>query len=175
MDSEAARKISVADEQKLIRAIEVCLITKKPLTELHKAGRAPLEGWSVLKLGLAPDRAALYARIHARTDLMLANGWFEEVRSLLQAGMPQDAKPLDFIGYRELRTVLQGQLTIEQARAAIQQSTRRYAKRQLTWFRREPSVHWLPGFGDEPRIQQQASELLQQHLLPGREANGRGV
>jgi tRNA dimethylallyltransferase len=153
LDPEAARKISAADEQKLIRAIEVCLLAKKPLTELHRSGRAPLEGWRVLKIGLAPDREALYARIQARTEAMLANGWLEEVRSLLDAGLPEDAKPFDFIGYCELRAVLQGRLRIDEARTAIQQATRRYAKRQLTWFRREAGVHWLAGFGDDVKVQ----------------------
>jgi len=153
LDSEAAQKISSADEQKLIRAIEVCLITKKPLTELHRSGRAPLQGWRVLKIGLAPEREAMYARIHARTHAMLANGWLEEVRSLLDAGLPENAKPFDFIGYRELREVLRGHVTIDQASATIQQATRRYAKRQLTWFRREPAVHWLVGFGDQATVQ----------------------
>jgi tRNA dimethylallyltransferase len=159
-DSDAARKISAADEQKLIRAIEVCLIAKKPLTELHKSGRAPLEGWRVLKIGLAPKREALYARIHARTETMLANGWMEEVRSLLDAGLPENAKPFDFIGYRELRAVLQQRATMDEARAAIQQATRRYAKRQLTWFRREPAVHWLTGFGDQANLQRDALAWL---------------
>jgi tRNA dimethylallyltransferase len=159
-DSDAARKISAADEQKLIRAIEVCLIAKKPLTELHKSGRAPLEGWRVLKIGLAPEREALYARIHARTETMLANGWMEEVRSLLDAGLPENAKPFDFIGYRELRAVLQQRATMDEARAAIQQATRRYAKRQLTWFRREPAVHWLTGFGDQANLQRDALAWL---------------
>jgi tRNA dimethylallyltransferase len=156
LDAEAARKISAGDEQKLIRAIEICLITKQPLTELHRSGRAPLEGWRALKIGLAPDREALYARIHARTEAMLAHGWLDEVRSLLDSGLPENAKPFDFIGYRELRAVLQGRLTMDDARAAIQQATRRYAKRQLTWFRREPAVHWLSGFGDEATVQQDA-------------------
>src|SRR6202048_4578103 len=118
LDGEAAQKISAADEQKLIRAIEVCLLAKMPLTELHRSGRAPLQGWRSLKIGLAPERGALHARIHARTDSMLANGWLEEVRSLLQAGLPEDAKPFDFIGYRELRAVLQGRLTLDEAPAA---------------------------------------------------------
>jgi tRNA dimethylallyltransferase len=159
-DSDAARKISAADEQKLIRAIEVCLIAKKPLTELHKSGRAPLEGWRVLKIGLAPEREALYARIHARTETMLANGWMEEVRSLLDAGLPENAKPFDFIGYRELRAVLQQRATMDEARTAIQQATRRYAKRQLTWFRREPAVHWLTGFGNQANLQRDALAWL---------------
>ena len=160
LDSEAARKISAGDEQKLIRAIEVCLITKKPLTELHRTGRTPLQGWRALKIGLAPDREALYARIHARTDGMLARGWLDEVRSLLNAGLPEDSKPFDFIGYRELRAALQGRLKMDEACTAIQQATRRYAKRQLTWFRREPAVHWFAGFGDQANLQNDALQWL---------------
>jgi tRNA dimethylallyltransferase len=176
LDAEAAQKISAADEQKLIRAIEVCLIAKKPLTELHKTGRVPLDGWRALKIGLAPERDALYARIHARTETMLANGWLEEVRSLLDAGLPENAKPFDFIGYRELRAVLQGRLRMDEARAAIQQATRRYAKRQLTWFRRESAVHWLAGFGDDPLLQKQALQWLREEgLLRGRDAQARRV
>jgi tRNA dimethylallyltransferase len=161
LDAEAAQKISAADEQKLIRAIEVCLLAKMPLTELHRSGRAPLQGWRALKIGLAPEREALYARIHARTDAMFANGWLEEVRSLLESGQTEKAKPFDFIGYRELRAVLEGRLTLTEARAAIQQATRRYAKRQLTWFRREPAVHWLAGFGDQANVQRDALAWLQ--------------
>jgi tRNA dimethylallyltransferase len=161
LDAEAAQKISAADEQKLIRAIEVCLLAKMPLTELHRSGRAPLQGWRALKIGLAPEREALYARIHARTDAMFANGWLEEVRSLLESGQTEKAKPFDFIGYRELRAVLEDRLTLTEARAAIQQATRRYAKRQLTWFRREPAVHWLAGFGDQSNVQRDALAWLQ--------------
>jgi tRNA dimethylallyltransferase len=176
LDSEAAQKISSADEQKLIRAIEVCLITKKPVTELHRSGRVPLQGWRVLKFGLAPGREALYARIHARTDAMLARGWLEEVRSLLETGLPADAKPFDFIGYRELRAVLQGHINMDDAIAAIQQSTRRYAKRQLTWFRREPAVHWLEGFGDDALLQSRALNWLrEQGVIQGRGAEATGV
>jgi len=176
LDAQAAQKISAADEQKLIRAIEVCLITKKPLTELHRSGRAPLQGWRVLKIGLAPDREGLYARIHARTDAMLERGWLAEVRSLLEAGLPADAKPFDFIGYRELRAVLQGRLTMDDAIAAIQQFTRRYAKRQLTWFRREPAVHWLEGFGADALLQSQALNWLrEQGVIQTRGAEATGV
>jgi tRNA dimethylallyltransferase len=160
LDSEAARKILPADEQKVIRAIEVCLLAKMPISQIHRSGRAPLQGWRVLKIGLAPDREALYARIHARTRAMLANGWLEEVRSLLHAGLPGNAKPFDFIGYRELREALQGRITMDQASAAIQQATRRYAKRQLTWFRREPAVHWLTGFGDQANVKERALAWL---------------
>ena len=176
LDPEAARKISPADEQKLIRAIEVCLITKKPLSEVHRTGRAPLRGWRTLKIGLTLPREALNRRIHTRTDAMLASGWLEEVRALIQSGMPEQAKPFDFIGYRELRAVLNSDLTIDEARAAIQQSTRRYAKRQLTWFRREPGVHWLTGFGDDPSVQTDALNWLQlQGLEDSRGTQATGV
>ena len=87
---------------------------------------------------------------------MLDAGWMEEVRSLVASGLPVDAKPLDFIGYRELRAVLNGEMKLDKAKAAIQQATRRYAKRQLTWFRRDPQIHWLSGFGQDAAIQQQA-------------------
>jgi tRNA dimethylallyltransferase len=156
LDSEAAKKIAPGDQQKLIRAIEICILEKRPLSRIHQAGRTPLQGWRVLKIGLAPQRDALYTRIHARTDGMLANGWLAEVRSLVDSGLPENAKPFDFIGYRELRAVLRGNSALEAARAAIQQATRRYAKRQITWFRREAHVQWLSGFGNDPEVQQQA-------------------
>src|SRR5262249_27241297 len=141
-------------------AIEVCLVAKQPLSQLHRTGRAPLQGWRVVKIGLNPPREALYERIHARTDAMLAAGWLEEVQALLVSGAPDDAKPFEFIGYRELRSVLRNKMSMEAARAAIQQSTRRYAKRQLTWFRREHGVHWIEDFGDSPQAQVQALEHL---------------
>ena len=167
LDPQAAKQIASADEQKLIRAIEVCLLAGKPVTEVHRAGRTPLAGWRVLKIGLNPPREALYQRIHDRTESMLRAGWLDEVRQLLGGGLPQDAKPFDFIGYRELRAHFRGELTLEQARTAIQLGTRQYAKRQLTWFRREPGVHWLPGFGDDWQIQSACCDFLGQHLSAG--------
>jgi tRNA dimethylallyltransferase len=164
LDPEAANKIAPQDEQKLIRAIEVCVLARKPLSEVHRAGRKPLEGWRPLKIGLMPPREALNERIHARTDAMLANGWLEEVRGLMAGGLPEHAKPFDFIGYRELREVLRGDKKLEDARAAIQQSTRQYAKRQLTWFRKDPTVRWLIGFGDDAQTHQEASDRLRREM-----------
>jgi tRNA dimethylallyltransferase len=156
MDPESAGKIAPEDEQKLVRAIEVCLLAKKRLSEVYREGRNPLRGWRAVKIGLSPEREALFERIHARTDAMLAAGWMEEVRGLEASGLPVDAKPFDFIGYRELRFVLHGEMKLEEARAAIQLATRRYAKRQITWFRRDPQIHWLSGFGQDADVQQQA-------------------
>jgi tRNA dimethylallyltransferase len=169
LDLQAASKIAPADDQKLIRAVEVCLLAKRPLSEVHRSGRKPLEGWRPLKIGLNPPREALYRRIHARTEAMLAQGWLDEARALLAGKHAESAKPFDFIGYRELRSVLSGELKMEEARAAIQQATRRYAKRQWTWFRKETGVHWFEGFGDDPGIQSQALQWLrEQGLVAGR-------
>lgn len=161
LDPHAAQKIAPGDEQKLIRAIEVCLLTQKPISEVHRMGRKPLEGWRAVKIGLMPPREKLYERIHARTDSMLEHGWMEEVRGLLQSGPREISKPFDFIGYRELRAVLRKEVSLEQAREAIQQATRRYAKRQLTWFRKEASVELFSGFGDDPELQTKILRFLQ--------------
>ena len=156
LDPETAARIALGDEQKLIRAIEVSLLAKKPVSEIHRSGREPLRGWRPVKIGLLPPRELLYERIHARTDEMLSRGWLAEVQELAVRGMTETAKPFDFIGYRELLSVSRGEMKLEQARSAIQQATRRYAKRQLTWFRKEAEVHWLEGFGDDPATQAEA-------------------
>src|SRR6202165_4032904 len=160
-DPQAAKKIASADEQKLIRAVEVCVLARKPISEVHRTGRVPLEGWRVLKAGLLPPREKLNERIHARTDAMLEQGWMREVQALLESGLSEDSKPFDFIGYRELRAVLRGEIPLEGARGAIQQATRRYAKRQLTWFRKEQGVRWFSGFGDDAGVQASVLEWLQ--------------
>jgi tRNA dimethylallyltransferase len=167
LDPKTAIKIAVQDEQKLIRAIEVCVLARRPLSEVHRSGRKPLEGWLPLKIGLMPSREALYERIHARTDAMLANGWSEEVRKLMASGLPERAKPFDFIGYRELCEVLRGGKKLEDARAAIQQSTRQYAKRQITWFLKDTAIHWLARFGDDPQAQSDAVNWLRETIPVG--------
>ena len=160
LDPEAARKIAPADEQKLIRAVEVCVLTRKPVSEVLRAGRTPLEAWHALKVGLMPPREKLNERIQDRIDAMLEQGWMREVQALLDSGLSEDSKPFDFIGYRELRAVLRGEIALEAAREAIQQATRRYAKRQLTWFRREQGVRWFSGFGDDAGVQAGILEWL---------------
>jgi tRNA dimethylallyltransferase len=152
LDPESAARISSPDTQKIIRAIELRLLTGKPMGEIHRSGRDALQGYEIIKIGLLPPRAALYARIHARTDAMLAAGWLDEVRTLIASGVPPDAKPFQFIGYSQLRELLAGRLSEKDSVYQIQQATRRFAKRQLTWFRKEAGVHWLPGFGDAPEI-----------------------
>ena len=176
LDPEAAKKITPADEQKLIRAIEVCLLARKPISEVHREGRKPLEGWEIVKIGLMPPREKLYDRIHARTAAMLEQGWMSEVRALLDGCVNENAKPFDFIGYRELRAVLRKVISVDRAREAIQQATRRYAKRQLTWFRKEAGVQWFVGFGDDPELQSNTLTFLQScGLQPRRDASTTSV
>jgi tRNA dimethylallyltransferase len=175
-DPQAAKKIAPADEQKLIRAIEVCLLARKPISQVHQEGRRPLKGWRVVKIGLLPPREKLYERIHARTSTMLEHGWMQEVQNLLQSGLSENAKPFDFIGYRELRGVLRNKLPLQQAAEAIEQATRRYAKRQLTWFRKETGVQWFSSFGDDQELQARVFEFLQsQGVEAGRRAPARSV
>jgi tRNA dimethylallyltransferase len=165
VDPETAAKIAPRDTQKAIRAVEMRLLTKRSVGDIHRAGRGPLEGWDVVKIGLLPPRPALYARIDARVHAMIKAGWLDEVRGLIASGVPGDAKPFQFIGYSQLRDHLAGQLSLADAVARIQRATRQFAKRQITWFRKEPGVHWLHSFGDS-REAWATSVPLREHL-PG--------
>ena len=160
LDPPTAARVAPRDAAKLIRAIEICLGAGRPMSEVLREPRPRLEGFQPLKIGLLPPRAALYDRIERRTRAMLAAGWLEEVRSLLARGFDPRLKPFQFIGYSELRSHLAGVVDLETAARAIQQATRRYAKRQITWFRREPGVEWFEGFGDDAAISARVFALL---------------
>lgn len=164
LDPVAAERISANDRQKVVRALEVCLVAGRPLTELHRAGRQGLQGYAALKIGLNPPRQALYERIERRVGLMLESGWSQEVAALIAQGAPKTAKPFEFIGYRELSAHAESGQPLSDTIEAIAQATRRYAKRQLTWFRREPGVYWLAGFGDAPETLSAALHYLQPML-----------
>ena len=120
-----------------------------------------------MKIGLMPGRELLYRRIEARTEAMLEAGWLAEVRGLLAAGVAENAKIFDFIGYREMLAVARGTLRIEDARAAIQQATRNYAKRQMTWFRKDAGIRWFAGAGDEIAIQDEIRDWVGEQIGVG--------
>ena len=168
LDRAAAARIAPLDTQKIIRAVEMRLLAGKPVDEIHRAGRNALEGYAVTKIGLNPPRPALYDRVNARTRKMIQAGWLEELRGLIAAGVPANAKPFQFIGYSELREHIESKVPAETAIERIQQATRQFAKRQITWFRREPGVTWLAGFGDDPQIAAAALAIcsVQQPQLP---------
>jgi len=163
LDPAAAGRIHANDHPKLIRAIEVCLAGGKPLTEAWRSGRDPLPGYRILRIGLDPPRPELYARIDARATAMFAAGLVEETRSLI-ARYGESPRAFDALGYRQARAVLRGEMAEADATAVTRQAHRNYAKRQFTWFRREPEVRWLAGFGDDPAIASQAADLIQENL-----------
>jgi tRNA dimethylallyltransferase len=152
LDSNAAAKIHANDTPKLIRAIEVCLASRQKMSEMWKQGRAPLTGFRVLRLGLNPDRDALYARINQRAQHMFRAGLVEETKQLIEK-YGDDARPLGSLGYKQAVQLLRGEIDSKTALQAAQQAHRNYAKRQMTWFRREPDVRWFEGFGDDPAVQ----------------------
>jgi tRNA dimethylallyltransferase len=163
LDRPAAAKIHPNDQAKLIRAIEVCLTARQRLTELWEHGRAGLEGFRVLRVGLNPDREALYRRINQRAIDMFASGLVEETRQLVERyGI--EAYPLGALGYKQAIERIRGEMDDRTALQAAQQAHRNYAKRQMTWFRREPEVYWLDGFGDDAAIQQRALELIEKFI-----------
>lgn len=151
-DPAVAEKIHANDAPKLIRAIEVCLASRSKMTDLWQQGRDPLRGFRILRFGLDPNRAALYDRINERAEQMFENGLVEETESLRKKYGP-DARPLASLGYKQAVQLLEGTLSRDQAIQAAQQAHRNYAKRQVTWFRREPDVAWLKGFGDDSNVQ----------------------
>ncbi len=159
LDPAAAASIHAHDAPKLIRAVEVCLTSKARMSELWKNGRDPLAGFRILRMGLDPERNTLYSRINARAKKMFDDGLVEETRRLRdQYG--DAARPLASLGYKQAMQHLRGEIDLKLAVWATQQAHRNYAKRQLTWFRREPDVQWLRGFGDEPGVQEQAVAVV---------------
>lgn len=162
LDSATASKIHPNDIPKLIRAIEVCLASRQKMSELWQEGRDPLRGFRILRLGLDPDRAALYRRINERARVMFEAGLIDETRQLLEKYGA--ARPMSSLGYKQAAQLIRGELTREQALEAAQQAHRNYAKRQMTWFRREPEVVWLAGFGDQAQIQERAAEMVRDSL-----------
>ena len=163
LDPQAAALIHANDTPKLVRAIEVTLSARTPQTTQWQQGRDPLEGYRVLQLGLAPDRERLYARINARAAQMFQRGLLEET-AILRARYGDGCRNLQALGYAQAMSVLRGEMTAAEAVLAAQQGHRNYAKRQLTWFRREPAMHWLTSFGDEPAVQAEALALARLHL-----------
>lgn len=158
IDPASAGRIHGNDRPKLIRAIEVCLVGRRPLSEVLKEDtEEPLEGYRVTQIGLAPPRNALYEKIDSRTRQMFSERILDEVRRLLAAGVPETAWPFGAVGYKQALAAVRGEVDDEEAAQAAAQATRRYAKRQMTWFRQqEPKTVWLEGFGDDPEMQEAA-------------------
>jgi tRNA dimethylallyltransferase len=163
LDGASADRIHANDTAKLIRAIEVCVAARSPLSTLiQNKGKNPLVGFRLMRIGMNPPRAVLYARLNERCAAMFAAGLVEETRALLKRYGP--VKALDSLGYRQARGVLDGTLSMGDAIKAAQQGHRNYAKRQMTWFRREPEVQWIAGFGDDAGTVREAEERVEAAL-----------
>lgn len=164
LDRSAAERIHANDLPKLIRAIEICLSSGKKMTEMWQKERDPLKGFRCVRLGLNPDRSVLYERINQRAREMFEGGLIEETKNLVDKyGI--NARPLASLGYKQAVRFLRGELSREQALQAAQQAHRNYAKRQMTWFRREPHVKWFNGSGGDIRIQTEAIAQVEASLL----------
>lgn len=161
LDAQAARAIHANDTPKLIRSIEVTLAAKQPQTEQWQAGRDALQGYRVLQFALGPSREILYARINQRAAAMFERGLVAETERL-RSRFGEDCRSLTALGYVQAIAFLRGELSLEAAVAAAQQGHRNYAKRQMTWFRRETEMHWLAGCGDEAAVQAEALVLARE-------------
>ncbi len=129
------------------------------MTGLWQQGRDALQGFRILRVGLNPDREALYARINHRAQEMFSAGLLEETRVLMER-YGSSAWPLNSLGYKQAIQHMRGEISLEQAIMAAQQGHRNYAKRQMTWFRREPEVHWVTDFGSDPAVQKHIVDLV---------------
>ena len=160
-DPATAARIHANDLPKTIRALEICIAARRPATEVFARGRDALRGFDVLKIGLFPNRDELYRRLEARLARMFEEGIIAETAAILARGVPPGAKPFESIGYQQALQVIRGELGVKQAIFHARVETRRYAKRQMTWFRRETQISWLAGFGDEAQIQRGAIALVE--------------
>ena len=158
VDPPSAARIHANDRPKLIRAIEIGW--SGPGTASTQPERTPLEGFTICKIGLFPPRDELYRRLDRSCEAMFAHGLIEECESILARGYAASAKPFEAIGYVQALAVIEGKLSRQDALADMQMQTRRYAKRQLTWFRRDPGVHRVEGFGSDAATQQAALRII---------------
>jgi tRNA dimethylallyltransferase len=163
LDPAAAALIHANDTPKIIRAIEVTLAARRPITQQWQQPRDALTGYRVLRLGLNPPRAELYARINRRAYEMFDRGLVDETTQLVET-YGFDCRAFTSLGYAQAIAVLRNELTREEAITLAAQGHRNYAKRQLTWFRKDPLIHWLPAFGSDGDIIEQACNLVASHL-----------
>jgi len=162
LDPGAALRIHPNDTRKLIRALEVIILARQPVSGLFGQGRDRLEGYTVLKIGLNPPREELYRRLNRRAARMFESGLLDEVRDLLAKGLSVQTRPFESIGYQQALRHIRGEIPLEEAVQSAQLATRQYAKRQWTWFRKEKDVLWIDGFGETPEVQSAAISKIKE-------------
>jgi len=144
LDPEAASRIHPHDLFRIIRALEVCTLSPKPISYFQREHKFQDSPYEVLKIGLCCERGELYRRIDSRAEKMLEMGWVEEVQSLLDRGYSSKLKSMQSLGYKRILSHLFGEIELAQALELIKRDTRRYAKRQITWFKKDPEIYWFP-------------------------------
>ena len=164
LDEHTARRIHPNDLQKLIRALEMAWLEKTKTSQIQNRPRDTLRGYRVIKVGLHPERARLYEELNRRSAELFQNGIIQETEQLLAAGYGVHSKPMQSLGYRQTVKVISKQQSLAEAMAEYRIKTRQYAKRQITWFRAEPEVNWLKGFGTEPAVRAEALQIIKQFL-----------
>lgn len=163
-DPATAARIHANDTPKTMRALEICLLSQQPASTVLAQEREALVGYRVLKIGLFPPREALYERIQLRTARMFQAGLVAEVERLLAGGVTAESKPFESLGYRQALLVVRGEMSIAQAISDTALRTRQYAKRQMTWFRREPGIEVVNGFGDHPEVAGKVLERVREFI-----------
>jgi tRNA dimethylallyltransferase len=164
VDPDSVGRISAHDKPKMIRALEVFFLTSKPISWHFNAGRKPLQGFKALKIGLNPPKELVYEAINRRVEQMFADGLVAEVRSILERGFSPNLKALQSLGYSQVIRHLRGELTLIEAEDLTKRETRQYAKRQLTWFRKEDNVIWFESFGNDPTVQCEVQAIVRSFL-----------
>ncbi|MBO6622000.1 MAG: tRNA (adenosine(37)-N6)-dimethylallyltransferase MiaA [Balneola sp.] len=160
VDPEYVKTMDGMNRQRIIRALDVWMQTSKPFSSFHSNQKFELPD-DTLVFGLQRDRQNLYDRINQRVDNMIDEGLVEETQKVLEMGYSKDLQPLNAVGYREIIAVLEGKMELDKAVEKIKTQTRRYAKRQLTWFRRWDFIEWLPADKKKP---EELKEILLSHL-----------
>lgn len=162
LDPASAERIHPNDTQRSMRAVEIRLVSGQVSPPAIETG--PLGGYRILKIGPDPDRAALYCLLDARAKQMFASGLVEEIEALLANGCTGAEKPFESLGYRQGLAYIRGEITLDRAIYLTQLDTRHYAKRQWTWFRRDPEMIWLTGFGDSPAVIEPCLQMIRRFL-----------
>jgi len=163
LDPETASQIHPHDTFRIIRALEVYALTQRPISHFRKEHGFRENPYRVLKVGLQLDREELYRRIEQRVDEMMERGWLEEVKSLLDRGYSSSLRSLQSLGYRSIVSYLSGDGDLEKTVSLIKRDTRRYAKRQMTWFKADPEILWFPADEDSfAQVEEAVAQFLEE-------------
>jgi len=163
-DPPIAARIHPNDTPKVMRALEICISARRTATQVFAAGRDALQGFRVLKIGLFPNREQLYKRLESRMEAMFSAGLIDETASILALGYAPDCKPFESIGYKQALQTVQGELSPRDALFYATRDTRRYAKRQMTWFRQDKGMEIFCGFGDDSAVIERVLERVREFL-----------